>query len=250
MVFRPERTGFRPTRLEPAIVESAFLSLANEGRRTTPLFGRASGVTPMVHIVSIARASAARCLVLGSVCLVGACSTNSVGLSYRPTATVVAATANSAAVSVGSFIDQRGESATWFGAIRGGYGSALKTLEATPSVAALVQAAFADGLRARGFQASGGGNGYQVAGVIKKLDCSQYLRREAHVEIEVTVADNATGKQVFSRIYTADNLEGSAMTLSAGVFGSVDALRALAEKTLGEVVDKSLDDTALRNAMR
>ena len=196
-----------------------------------------------------ARACAARLLVLGCVCLVGACSTNSVRLAYRPSTTVVAATANSSAVSVGSFIDQRGESATWFGTIRGGYGNPLKTLEATPSVAALVQTAFADGLRARGFRTAAGGNGYQIAGVIKKLDCSQYVRREAHAEIEVTVADNTTGKPVFSRTYTADSLEGSVMTLSSGVFGSVDALRALAEKTLGEVVDKSLDDSALRNVL-
>jgi hypothetical protein len=40
------------------------------------------------------------------------------------------------------------------------------------------------------------------------------------------------------------------MALNVGVFGNVDTLRLLAEKTLDEVVDKALDDTALRNAMR
>jgi len=40
------------------------------------------------------------------------------------------------------------------------------------------------------------------------------------------------------------------MALNVGVFGSVDTLPALAEKALSEVVDKALDDTALRNPMR
>jgi len=40
------------------------------------------------------------------------------------------------------------------------------------------------------------------------------------------------------------------MARNVGVFGSVDTLRALAEKALSEVVDKALDDTALRNPMR
>jgi hypothetical protein len=42
-------------------------------------------------------------------------------------------------VGVGSMADQRGETATWFGAIRGGYGNPLKKLEATPSVSVVVQ---------------------------------------------------------------------------------------------------------------
>jgi len=151
---------------------------------------------------------------------------------------------------VGSFIDQRGESPTWLGSIRGGYGIPLKTLDATPSVSSLVQTAFAEGLHARGFKASGGVRTYQIAGVIKTLDCNQYVRREAQVEIEVSVYDTASGKALFTRIYTAYNLEGSLLALNTGYFASVETLRALAEKTLDQVVDKALDDSALRNVMQ
>jgi uncharacterized lipoprotein YajG len=154
-----------------------------------------------------------------------ACSTNSVGLTYKPSATIVPAKANSATVSVGSFVDQRGETANWIGAVRGGYGQQMKKLEATPSVSAVVQTAFADGLRARGLQGSGSGGAYQISGVIKRLDCSQYVRREAHAEIEVRIFETSTGKQVFAQTYTADELEGSLLAVSAGPFGSVEARR-------------------------
>jgi len=186
---------------------------------------------------------------VGFLCLgfLGGCSTNSVGLTYKPTTTIVPIASNTS-VSVGSFVDQRGESATWFGAIRGGFGNPLKVLEASPSISALVAAAFSQGLRDRGFQASGDGH-HQIVGLIQKLDCDQYERREAHVEIEVSVIDTSSGKQLFNHTYSAKNLEGSIVALNAGIFGSVEKLRALAEKTLSEVVDKALDDSALQHAL-
>ena len=65
----------------------------------------------------------------------------------------------------------------------------------------------------------------------------------------VAVFEASTGKQIFTQTYTADELEGSLLALNVGAFGSVESLRALAEKALNEVVDRALDDTALRNAM-
>ena len=100
-----------------------------------------------------------------AVLAVSACSTNRVGLTYQSSPAVVIPSASSAMLSVGSFVDRRGETATWFGAIRGGYGNPLKTLEATQSISVLVQTAFSDGLRARGLQSSNAG--YQISGIIK-----------------------------------------------------------------------------------
>jgi uncharacterized lipoprotein YajG len=187
--------------------------------------------------------------VVSFLCLsvLGGCSTNSVGLTYKPTTTTVPSTSN-APISVGSFVDSRGESATWFGAIRGGFGNPIKVLEAAPSISVLVQSAFSQGLQDRGFQVSNGGR-RQIAGVIKKLDCDQYERREATIEIEVSITETATGNQLFKQTFTAHNVEGSVLALDAGIFGSVDKLRALAEKTLSELVDKALDDSALRHAI-
>jgi len=189
-------------------------------------------------------------LVLVCAGVIGGCSTTRGSLTYIPAAAVIAAQqGQSAHVAVGSFVDQRGETATWIGAIRGGYGNPLKVLEVVPSVSAAVQDAFTAGLQARGFAVSGG-RSYQISGVIKKLDCSQYVRREAHVEIEVDVFEGSTGKQIFGRTYTADTLEGSLVSMKTGVFASEADLRAVAQKTLAQVVDKALDDTAFRNAIR
>ncbi|HEY6927468.1 MAG TPA: hypothetical protein VI653_28595 [Steroidobacteraceae bacterium] len=182
--------------------------------------------------------------------VIGGCSTTKGNLTYvPPTAIIAAGEGQSTHVAVGSFVDQRGETATWIGAIRGGYGNPLKVLEVVPSVSAAVQDAFTAGLQARGF-APTGGKSYQLSGVIRKLDCSQYVRREAHVEIEVNVFDSSTGRQIFGRTYTADSLEGSLVTLKSGIFASEADLRAVAQKTLAQVVDKALDDTAFRSAIR
>jgi uncharacterized lipoprotein YajG len=186
---------------------------------------------------------------LGLLCLslLGGCSTHSVELTYKPTMTIVPIS-SSTPVSVGSFVDNRGESTTWFGAIRGGYGSPIKVLEATSSVSTLVQSAFSQGLQDRGLQVSSSGH-RQIAGVIKKLDCDQFERREATIEIEVSIIETATGNRLFNQTFTAHHVEGSIIALDAGIFGSVEKLRALAEKTLSEVVDKALDDSALQRAL-
>ena len=181
------------------------------------------------------------------LCWLGGCSTNSVGLTYKPTTSPVPIASNTS-VSVDAFVDQRGESATWFGAIRGGFGSPIKVLEATTSVSVLVQSAFSEALQDRGIQVSGGAH-HQIAGVIKKLDCDQYERREANIEIEVSVIDTANGTRLFTQTYKADKVEGSVVALDAGIFGSVEKLRAFMEKTLSEVVDSALDDAALQHAM-
>ena len=50
-----------------------------------------------------------------AVLAVSACSTNRVGLTYQSSPAVVIPSASSAMLSVGSFVDRRGETATWFG---------------------------------------------------------------------------------------------------------------------------------------
>jgi hypothetical protein len=70
-------------------------------------------------------------------CLLGACSTTRVTLTYVPDA-LHPAEAGAAGIAVGEFVDRRGESASWLGAIRGGYGAALKTIETQRPLAGLV----------------------------------------------------------------------------------------------------------------
>jgi Uncharacterized lipoprotein len=169
-------------------------------------------------------------------------------MSYAPSMTVTKAA--SSAISVGSFVDSRGEKQpSWAGAIRGGFGNPLKVLELDRPVADVVRTAFSDALRARGVGPATAGSGLQLSGVVRKFECDQYVRREATVEIELTVID-AGGQSKFTRVYRGNNVDGSSMTLSAGVFGSVDELRAVMEKTLRETIDKALEDSALRAALQ
>ena len=52
---------------------------------------------------------------------------------------------------------------------------------------------------------------------------------------------------LYAKTYQADQTEGG---FGAGIFGSVETLRVLAEKTLRELVDKVLDDPQLREALQ
>ncbi|WP_374267096.1 YajG family lipoprotein [Zoogloea sp.] len=176
-----------------------------------------------------------------------ACGTTTGGLGYAPPAQLSRAAATAQPVAVATFVDARDEKPNWLGVIRGGFGNHLKTLESTRPAVELVQAAFADGLRARGVRTEGGGA--QLGGVVRKLYCDQVVRREANVVVDLAVS-GPDGRQVFARAYAVDRVEGSALALDTGVFASTEDLRLLLERVLREVVDKALDDPELRAALR
>lgn len=180
--------------------------------------------------------------------LLSACSTTNVGLKYVPTTTVANTQDAQYAVAIGPFLDKREETGTWLGAIRGGYGNPIKNLEAERPVAEMVKSAFSEGLRSRGITIADEGKN-KVIGTVTKLECNQYVRREAYVDIEISVLDQA-GQQKFTKTYSASKVEGSLITLDAGVFASVDDLRIVLEKTLRQAIDQALDDHALIAALQ
>jgi uncharacterized lipoprotein YajG len=184
-----------------------------------------------------------------AICSLTACGTTSVGLKYTADSPVAQASPTAPPLTVGTFVDQRGKPGNYLGAIRGGFGNPLKTLESDRPVGELVKAAFSDGLRARGAVVESASSQNQISGTIRRLDCNQYVRREAHVEIEIMVVDKA-GQQRFTRTYSAANVDGSVLALDTGVLASVDDLRVVLEKTLRDTVDKALDDSALRAALQ
>jgi hypothetical protein len=151
---------------------------------------------------------------------------------------------------VGAFADARGDDPYWVGAIRGMLGNPLKTLVAKQPVSEIVRAYFYDGLRGRGFTLLDKGGRYQIAGTVRKLNSIQIARIEANVEIDVEVLQLPGGQKVFGKTYSASRLEGSLVTAEAGIFGSVEDLGALVNKTLREVVDKALDDPAFREVLK
>jgi uncharacterized lipoprotein YajG len=183
--------------------------------------------------------------VLMVVSLAACSSMHSGGLKYSSPATLSKASPSTQTVTVGTFLDQRSEPANWLGAIRGRVGQPLKNLESDRPVAELVKIAFTDGMRARGIAIDGSSGLFQISGVIKKLECNQLVRREANVEIEIAILDKQ-GQQRFVRLYTALNSEEGKPHWRA----SPEDLRATLEKTLSEVIDKALDDSALRAAMQ
>lgn len=173
-----------------------------------------------------------------------------VGLAYRPVA-AVQRTAAAPVVAIDQFQDGRNESSTWLGTIRGGFGNPLKYLETTAPVSDLVTNAFVAGARARGLTGDTSSMArYKLGGTIKRLDCDQMVRREATAEIQVIVSDVGTKQQRFARTYHSNNVEGSVLSLSTGVLGSVERLRALMETTLQQVVDQALDDPDLRSVVQ
>lgn len=188
-----------------------------------------------------------RITILSLSFVLSACSTTNVGLSYSASPSLAKNTESSVVVAVGTFLDRREEPGRRLGAILGGYGNPLKTLESDRPIPDLVQLAISDGLKTRGFRVSDEGKA-KITGTVTKLDCSQYVRREANVEIEIEVLDQSNQKK-FGSTYSASNLEGSLITLDAGIFASVDDLRAVLEKTLKQAIDKALDDHALRAAL-
>jgi hypothetical protein len=180
--------------------------------------------------------------------LLAACGTTQTKLSYSPTYSAAKLSPDAQPLSVGTFSDQRGETPTWYGAIRGGFGNPLKVLESDKPIASIVQEAFANGVRARGMNPEGS-SALQLSGVIRKLDCNQMVRREATVEIELVLTDTKSGRQRFKQTYSTYSIDGSLMSMKTGVFASVDDLRLTTEKALNETVDKALDDSAFRAAL-
>ncbi len=193
--------------------------------------------------------SLAACLLVGvATTSLSGCSTTSAGLTYEGAA-VTKEAATGSPISVGTFVDQRGETPTWLGVIRGGFGNPIKTLEGDRPVAELVTAGFADGLKARGYRITRDAP-LTLNGVVRRLDADQYVRREANAEIEVRLTGNGGAKPILERTYSANRIEGSALSLKTGIFGSVEELQAVLQRTLGEVIDKALDDPQFRAALR
>ena len=175
-----------------------------------------------------------------------ACSTTRVGINYRPPAEMAAAPSSQADVVVGRFSDDRGELARRHP--RGLWQPAQEGRERRARERS-GRSGLRRRLKARGLSADPSSARYVLSGSIKQLDCNQLARKEANAEIQVAVSESKGGKQVFANEYRASNVEGSVLTLSAGIFGSVEELRALMEKTLQQAVDQALDDPALRSAV-
>lgn len=178
--------------------------------------------------------------------MVSACSTTPVGLTYQAPNAAAPAIQGKPVIDVTSVSDQRKHDPNWLGAIRGGMGQPLKTLETQVPVKDVVKAAFIDGLKARNLQTADAP--YAMELTVRQFDCNQYLRREAHAKIEVKVVERASKRSLFQHIYEADKITDSEL-FDAGIYASVEDLRVVANQALQEVVDRALDDPQLRASL-
>jgi uncharacterized lipoprotein YajG len=172
------------------------------------------------------------------VLFLSGCSTNAVQLTYDTSAVASQPAAAASSVEIMSVGDNRTHDPYWLGAIRGGFGNPLKTLTTDVPVKDVVENTFTAALNARGLLASTGGvYGMQV--VINQFDCNQYVRREAHVRLHISMVELASGQQIYAKDIRVDKVVGSR---AAGIFAAVEDLRKLANQALQEAVDQALDD--------
>lgn len=151
-------------------------------------------------------------------------------------------------IALGDVTDGREHDRTWLGAIRGGFGNPLKVLHTQGPVSDAVGAAVRDGLAARNLGASDGAR-YRLNVHVVQFDCNQYVRREAHIELQLRLVDAATGAVVHELSADVDQVEGSVLSLATGIFASPEQLRALANAVLQSAVDQALDDADFRAAL-
>jgi uncharacterized lipoprotein YajG len=181
-----------------------------------------------------------RFAVLAAAAILSGCWTTHFSLKYQPPPKVTPAAAGTPTIMVGTFADMRGYKPNWIGRIRGTFGNSLERLVVDESVATLVQNQFRDGLRARQVTVVDAGAPFEISGVIRKLTSLQYVHVETNVEIEVRLRRVSSGDAIFTRTYSAKAVETAR---------PVQAIRALTEKTLGDVVNQALDDPAFRGAL-
>nr|WP_294504953.1 hypothetical protein [uncultured Rhodopila sp.] len=144
--------------------------------------------------------------------------------------------------------DDRGEPPRWIGAVRGGFGNPLKVIETTDPVGDEVALAFKDALARRGIYGAPGADTQALTVTIRKMDCSQYVRREAHADFEIVLTDHA-GRTLYHDTVQVTVVEGSKLAMDVGIFGNPDDLRAVASQAMSKAIDQALDKPNFRAAV-
>jgi uncharacterized lipoprotein YajG len=194
------------------------------------------------------RGSIGAALAVLAVLVLGGCSTNTVDLTYDTTAVASRPAVAANSVKILSVSDSRKHGSHWLGAIRGPFGSPLKTLNTPVPVKDVVENAFTTALKARGLLASTGGD-YGMEVVINQLDSNQLVRREAHIRLHISMVEFASGQQIYATDIRIDKVSGSLVTFDASIFAAVEDLRKVANQALQEAVDQALDDPQLNETL-
>jgi len=183
-----------------------------------------------------------RAWMVGLVALgLSGCGSTPVKLTYSPAGVAAKTASAQPVVEVADIADARKNASPRIGAIRGGYGNPVKTLDAAVPVKDMVRQAFSDGLAARGLLAAPGSGAYELNITIKRLDSSQLMRREAHAHFDLALSEKGSGRPAFQRGFEDDRVDQGDL---GGVFGDVEVLRKFTNDSLQAAIDKALDDPA------
>ena len=177
-----------------------------------------------------------------------ACNTTT-PVSMQYDASAITAPKGNPVVAVSTVTSKREKSDPYaLGAILGGFGNPLQTITSEVPVTDVVKTLVTDGLKARNLASPN--PKYNMTIDILRLDCSQLVRREAHVDLAVTVQNASTQEVVFNKGARSDKTNGSVITMETGILASTDDLRAIMNEALQEAVNNLLDDPQFRAAIQ
>lgn len=174
------------------------------------------------------------------------CTSHVMSMKYEPTVRVQQDSLTGS-VAVGTVTDSRNTAPNWLGAIRGGYGNVLKKLYTSDPTIKEVKRAFESALSARGLLEKNEPAKYSLNIRVKKFDASQMFRKEAHAHLEVSVFENESSGNIYTREYQVDNSAGGS---GPGVFGSPSDLGNYANQALNESIDQVFNDRSFLDALR
>ncbi|MEZ5727764.1 MAG: hypothetical protein R3E48_07110 [Burkholderiaceae bacterium] len=182
--------------------------------------------------------------------LLGACASGGVRLDYAPSPGALQFSERSVPLSIGRIDDARDLPPTLIGSIEATDTHPALALEAQAPVAEIVRAAVLSGLRARGGRDAPDDARYRISGSVRRLAATAIHRHQASAEIEIVVHDLVSGGERFRQRYEISRVGAPAgEERIPDPQAEAEALRALTEATMRAVIDRALDDAALRYAI-
>jgi hypothetical protein len=177
--------------------------------------------------------------------LLSACTYSQISLDYQPTLAQVVK--GRPVLSVGRFLDSRGEDPYFLGVVRTPIGTPLEYIRTRSPVETVVRNAFTHACNARGMLTSTSGATYAVTGEVLELSCQQLVRPYSYARLRMNVVRASTGELVFTRTYAG---ERQSAAYRPGSGSPVPVLRELASRALQDAVDRAMDDPEFRRRIR
>lgn len=149
-------------------------------------------------------------------------------------------------MEVGRFADFRRLGEFSLGTVHTPFGTPLETINTRVPIANVVRNAFAHGLSARKMLAPSESAHFILTGEVLEFECQQMVHPSSFASVRVNLVRAGSGEIVYSRVYQSAR-ESDAYMPGSG--SPVPNLRDLASRALQNVVDRALDDRALRNRL-